>query len=108
MPHCQKENHDRGSKSKKERQKKKEAAITRKKAANGVEEEELEKANLSNNIALAEGFGDDEVGCEEEREYVARFNMNKRSKKVRIFTTRTRRDLDQPWHPEQPLTQSIN
>jgi len=82
MPHCQKENHDRGSKSKKERQKKKEAILARKKIMKTEEEEELEIANLlPNSIALAEGFGEYEVGCDEEKEYTARFNMNKRSKK---------------------------
>ncbi len=85
MPHCQKENHDHRARSKRDRLKKKEA-LARKKAARTVaEEEELEKQKLSNNIALADGFGEYEIGCEEEKEYIARFNMNKRSKKVRIF-----------------------
>ena len=86
MPHCQKEIHDHRSKSKKDRQKKKEAAIAKKKALKEKEEEEEEKAKLSNNIAFAEGFGDYEVGCEAEREYVAKFNLKKRSKKVRNKT----------------------
>ena len=86
MPHCQKENHDHRAKSKKERQKKKEAIQSRKKAAKLLEEEELEKQKikLSNNISLADGFGEYEVGCEAEKEYRTRFNLKKRSKKVRI------------------------
>eukprot|EP00592_Proboscia_alata_P017082 CAMPEP_0194399250 /NCGR_PEP_ID=MMETSP0174-20130528/126553_1 /TAXON_ID=216777 /ORGANISM="Proboscia alata, Strain PI-D3" /LENGTH=528 /DNA_ID=CAMNT_0039195633 /DNA_START=126 /DNA_END=1712 /DNA_ORIENTATION=- len=82
MPHCQKENHDRGSKSKKERQKKKEALLARKQSAKTQEEEELEGVNLTkNNLAFAEGYGEYEIGCDEEKEYKARFNMKKRSKK---------------------------
>lgn len=83
MPHCQKENHNHTAKSKKERQKKKEALQARKKAAKTGEEEELEKG--PNNLALADGFGEYIVGCEEERKFQARFNMNKRSKKVRLI-----------------------
>mmetsp|Transcript_15576 Transcript_15576/g.18988 ORF Transcript_15576/g.18988 Transcript_15576/m.18988 type:complete len:537 (-) Transcript_15576:175-1785(-) len=83
MPHCQKENYDRQAKSKKERQKKKEEAIARRKAAKArALEEELEQAKLMpNNIALAEGHGEYVLGCEEEKELKARFNVNKRSKK---------------------------
>lgn len=83
MPHCQKENHDHTAKSKRERKSKKEAALLRKKAAKArALEEELEKEKTKlNNLALAEGFGEYIVGCEEEREYQARFNLNKRSNK---------------------------
>ena len=84
MPHCQKENHDHKAKSKKDKLKKKEAALARKKAALAKEkEEEEERLKLSNNIALAEGFGAYEVGCEEEEELVGtKVNLKKRSKKV--------------------------
>jgi hypothetical protein len=84
MPHCQKENHDRQAKSKKKRLKKKEETDARKKTAKAQElEEELDKAkSRPNNIALADGHGEYEVGCEEEKELKARFNVNKRSKKV--------------------------
>ncbi len=83
MPHCQKENHDHKAKSRKDKLKKKEAALARKKAALAKEkEEEEERLKLANNIALAEGFGAYEVGCEEEEEYVAKVNLKKRNKKV--------------------------
>jgi hypothetical protein len=87
MPHCQKENHDRGSKSKEERWRKKEQAMMRKKtsqtaAANA--ELEANKKLQPNNVAFADGFGDYEVGCDAETEFtVPRFNLKKRSKKVR-------------------------
>ena len=83
MPHCQKETHDHTAKSKQERKAKKALVLSRKKAAKQkATEDELEKQkNLKNNLALADGFGEYEVGCEEEKEYVAKFNLNKRSKK---------------------------
>eukprot|EP00580_Thalassiosira_gravida_P017098 CAMPEP_0201675390 /NCGR_PEP_ID=MMETSP0494-20130426/39516_1 /ASSEMBLY_ACC=CAM_ASM_000839 /TAXON_ID=420259 /ORGANISM="Thalassiosira gravida, Strain GMp14c1" /LENGTH=110 /DNA_ID=CAMNT_0048157823 /DNA_START=109 /DNA_END=437 /DNA_ORIENTATION=- len=82
MPHCQKEKHNHSSKSKKSKQAKKEAlALARKQKAEGLEEAEKEKLKAGNNLALKDGFGEYEVGCEEEMEYVAKFNMNKRSKK---------------------------
>lgn len=86
MPHCQKENHNKSAKSKAEIQRKKEAAAARRKAAKEKEiQEELERQKLApNNIGLADGFGQYEIGCEEEKEYVAQFNLNKRSKKVRL------------------------
>eukprot|EP00531_Pseudo-nitzschia_arenysensis_P002206 CAMPEP_0116139922 /NCGR_PEP_ID=MMETSP0329-20121206/13565_1 /TAXON_ID=697910 /ORGANISM="Pseudo-nitzschia arenysensis, Strain B593" /LENGTH=548 /DNA_ID=CAMNT_0003634987 /DNA_START=146 /DNA_END=1792 /DNA_ORIENTATION=- len=82
MPHCQKENHNRAGKSKKERQKVKQEAASRKKR---LQEEkaaaEAEAAlKISNNIAPVEGHGAYEIGCEPEPEY-HRFNVKKRSKK---------------------------
>jgi hypothetical protein len=84
MPHCQKENHNRAAKSKAEIQRKKEAAIARRKAAKEKElQDELERQKLApNNVGLADGFGEYEIGCEEEKEYVAHVNLKKRSKKV--------------------------
>jgi hypothetical protein len=83
MPHCQKENHNRAAKSKAEIQRKKEAAIARRKAAKEKElQDELERQKLApNNVGLADGFGEYEIGCEEEKEYVAHVNLKKRSKK---------------------------
>lgn len=86
MPHCQKEKHDHRAKSKKDKQKKRDELASRKKAIKeAADAAELEKkAKLGgNNVALKDGFGEYEIGCEEEMEYVAKFNMNKRSKKVR-------------------------
>ena len=89
MPHCQKEKHNHASKSKKEIQHKRDEAISRRKAFKAAEEAaELERQNGGiggNNVALKEGYGEYEIGREEEMEYVAKFNMNKRSKKVRLF-----------------------
>ena len=89
MPHCQKEKHNHASKSKKEKQHKREEGIARRKAFKAAEEAaELERQNGGiggNNVALKEGYGEYEIGREEEMEYVAKFNMNKRSKKVRLF-----------------------
>ena len=89
MPHCQKEKHNHASKSKKEKQRKREEGIARRKAFKAAEEAaELERQNGGgiggNNVALKEGYGEYEIGREEEMEYVAKFNMNKRSKKVRL------------------------
>jgi len=84
MPHCQKEKHDHRSRSKKDKRERKESLAAKKKAARDAEEEdELEDARklIGNNLALRDGFGEYEVGCEEEMECVAKFNMNKRSKK---------------------------
>mmetsp|Transcript_3636 Transcript_3636/g.7938 ORF Transcript_3636/g.7938 Transcript_3636/m.7938 type:complete len:593 (+) Transcript_3636:85-1863(+) len=82
MPHCQKENHNRAAKSKKERQKAKQEAIARKKRV--AEEKAALEAEAalkqSNNIAPVEGHGAYEIGCEPEPEY-HRFNVKKRSKK---------------------------
>jgi hypothetical protein len=90
MPHCQKEKHDHTAKSKKERLAKKEELLARRKAAKDLEAE-LEAAKIKpTNIGLADGFGDYEVGCEPEKELKApRFNVNKRSKKVSDYVTRT-------------------
>uniref|UniRef100_A0A7S3Q0E7 C2H2-type domain-containing protein n=1 Tax=Chaetoceros debilis TaxID=122233 RepID=A0A7S3Q0E7_9STRA len=90
MPHCQKENHNRGALSKAERLKKKEAALAKKNAKAARElEEELEKQKLlGNNIAMAEGHGEYILGCEEEKEYVVKVNLNKRSKKHLRFDIR--------------------
>jgi len=84
MPHCQKEKHDHSTKSKKAKLKKKAELAARKQAAKEAAELEEEKKRTGggNNIALKDGFGEYIVGCEEEMEYVAKFNMNKRSKKV--------------------------
>ena len=86
MPHCQKEKHDHGAKSKKDKLKKKAELAAKKNAIKEAAEAEEEKKRNGggNNIALKDGFGEYIVGCEEEREYVAKFNMNKRSKKVSI------------------------
>eukprot|EP01083_Nonionella_stella_P286525 975238_1 len=84
MPHCQKENHNRSALSKSEKLKKKEAALAKKNAKAARElEEELEKQKLlgGNNIALAEGHGEYTLGCEEEKKYAVKVNLNKRSKK---------------------------
>ncbi len=82
MPHCQKENHNRAGKSKKEKLKAKQEAITRKKKlAEELAAAEAEAAlKVSNNIAPVEGHGAYEIGCEPEPEY-HRFNVKKRSKK---------------------------
>uniref|UniRef100_A0A7S1FMF2 C2H2-type domain-containing protein n=1 Tax=Corethron hystrix TaxID=216773 RepID=A0A7S1FMF2_9STRA len=107
MPHCQKENHDHKAKSKKDKLKKKEAALARKKASLAREkEEEEERLKLSNNIALAEGFGAYEVGCEEEEEYVAKVNLKKRNKKhlrndIRRQEERRRREEEKRLKQEQ-------
>ena len=84
MPHCQKEKHDHSTKSKKAKLKKKADLAAKKQAAKEAAELEEEKKRNGggNNIALKDGFGEYIVGCEEEMEYVAKFNMNKRSKKV--------------------------
>jgi hypothetical protein len=83
MPHKQKENHDHSSKSKKERQKAKEAALARKQAGKEAAAAALEAEKLlqANTIALAEGHGAYEIGCEPEPELPPRFNVKKRSKK---------------------------
>ena len=82
MPHCQKENHNRAGKSKKEKLKAKQEAIARKKKlAEELTAAEAEAAlKVSNNIAPVEGHGAYEIGCEPEPEY-HRFNVKKRSKK---------------------------
>ena len=84
MPHCQKEKHNHAARSKKEKQRKREQLAARKAALKEAEEAaELERLKGgTNNIALKDGYGEYEIGCEEEMEYVAKFNMNKRSKKV--------------------------
>ena len=86
MPHCQKEKHNHAARSKKEKQRKREQLAARKAALKEAEEAaELERLKgTTNNIALKDGYGEYEIGCEEEMEYVAKFNMNKRSKKVMI------------------------
>jgi len=82
MPHCQKENHNRAAKSKKEKQQaRQETAARKKKLAEAVAAAEAEAAlKTSNNIAPVEGHGAYEVGHEEEPEHL-RFNVKKRSKK---------------------------
>jgi hypothetical protein len=82
MPHCQKEQHNRAAKSKKERQRAKQEVINRKKkfqeAQAAAEAETALKP--SNNVAPVEGHGAYEIGCEPEPEY-HKFNVKKRSKK---------------------------
>ena len=86
MPHCQKEKHNHQSHSKKEKQKKQTEKLAKKnallKAKEDAEKEKMMKMMGGNNLTLKDGFGEYIVGCEEEMEYVAKFNMNKRSKKV--------------------------
>eukprot|EP00591_Stephanopyxis_turris_P007759 CAMPEP_0195520804 /NCGR_PEP_ID=MMETSP0794_2-20130614/17550_1 /TAXON_ID=515487 /ORGANISM="Stephanopyxis turris, Strain CCMP 815" /LENGTH=524 /DNA_ID=CAMNT_0040650227 /DNA_START=66 /DNA_END=1637 /DNA_ORIENTATION=+ len=84
MPHKQKENHDHSTRSKKERQRAKaEAALRKKKSLEARLAAELEEAtkngDKANNIALVDGNGAYEIGCEPEKEY--KFNVRKRSKK---------------------------
>ena len=82
MPHKQKENHDHSTKSKKERQRAKlEADQRRKNKASAAAAKALEEAEMTlrNNLALVEGFGAYEIGCEPEKEH--KFNTKKRSKK---------------------------
>jgi len=85
MPHCQKEKHNHQSHSKKEKQKKQAERLARKnellKAKEDAEKEKMMKMMGGNNLTLKDGFGEYIIGCEEEMEYVAKFNMNKRSKK---------------------------
>ena len=117
MPHKQKENHDHSAKSKKERQKAKQEREAKKKAAVEARlkiEAEEAVGQKPNNIALAEGAGEYEVGCEAEEEIPLRFNIKKRNKKhlrrdvrrnaerqAREEADRLQREQEERWHREQ-------
>jgi len=116
MPHKQKESHDHSAKSKRERQRAKEERQARKQAAIDARlKAEAEAALVKpNNIALVEGAGAYEVGCEAEPDIPVRFNINKRSKKhlrqdarriaerqEREEQERLQREQEERWKQEQ-------